>query len=85
MLFNNMAYLPVKSGRQPNIERLRKNKMAFGSHQGAEASTAYHTFMETCKMGALSFYKFLKNYLTAYMEGRTVFENLTPAILGKIN
>lgn len=22
MLFNNMAYLPVKSGRQPNIERL---------------------------------------------------------------
>ena len=23
MLFNNMAYLPVKSGRQPNIERLQ--------------------------------------------------------------
>ena len=23
MLFNNRAYLPVKSGRQPNIERLR--------------------------------------------------------------
>jgi len=24
MLFNNMAYLPIKSGRQPNIERLQK-------------------------------------------------------------
>ena len=23
MLFNNRAYLPVKSGRQPNIERLQ--------------------------------------------------------------
>ncbi len=22
MLFNNMAYLPIKSARQPNIERL---------------------------------------------------------------
>jgi len=23
MLFNNIAYLPIKSGRQPNIERLQ--------------------------------------------------------------
>lgn len=64
---------------------LQSKEMAFGSHQGAETSTDYHTFMETCKMGALSFYKFLKNYLTAFMEGRTDFDNLTPAILGKIN
>jgi hypothetical protein len=42
-------------------------------------------FIATCKMGALSFYQFLKQYLTAFMEGRTDFENLTPAILGKIN
>jgi len=34
-------------------------------------------------MGALSFYQFLKSYLTAFMEGRTDFENLTPAILGR--
>ena len=72
-----------RSIRTLTIER--KNKMAFGSHQGAETSTVYHTFMETCKMGALSFYKFLKNYLTAFMEGRTDFKNLPPAILGKIN
>jgi len=26
--------------------------------------------------GKLSFYQFLKNYLTAYMEGRTDFQNL---------
>lgn len=41
--------------------------------------------MATCRMGALSFYQFLKKYFTAFMEGRTDFENLTPAILGKIN
>lgn len=63
----------------------RKNKMAFGSHKGAETSTVYHTFIGTCKMGALSFYQFLKQYLTAFMEGCTDFENLPPAILGKIN
>lgn len=72
-----------RSIRPLTIER--KNKMAFGSHKGAETSTAYHTFVSTCKMGALSFRQFLKNYLTAFMEGRTDFENLTPAILGKIN
>jgi len=27
MLFNNMAYLPVKSGRQPNIERLQIGRL----------------------------------------------------------
>ena len=72
-----------RSIRTLTIER--KNKMAFGSHQGAETSTVYHTFVATCKMAALSFYQFLKNYLTAFMEGRTDYENLTPAILGKIN
>lgn len=63
----------------------RKNKMAFGSHKVAETSTVYHTFIATCKMGALSFYQFSKNYLTAFMEGRTEYENLTPVILGKID
>lgn len=63
----------------------RENKMAFDSHNGAETSSVYHTFTATCKIGALSFYQFLKNYLTAFMEGRTDFGNLTPAILGKIN
>lgn len=72
-----------RSIRTLTIER--KNIMAFGSHQGAETSTIYHTFVETCKMGTLSFYQFLKNYSTAIMEGRTDFENLTPAILGKID
>jgi len=59
--------------------------MAFGSHKGAETSTVCHTFIGTCKMGALSFYQFLKQYLTAFMEGRMDFENLPPAILDKIN
>ncbi|WP_294562635.1 transposase [uncultured Bacteroides sp.] len=48
----------------------------------AETSTVYHTFTPTCRMGALSFYQFLKKYFTAFMEGRTDFENLTFAILG---
>lgn len=72
-----------RSIRTMTIER--KNKISFGSHQGAETSTVYHTFIATCKISALSFYQFLKNYFTAFMEGRTDFENLTPAILGKIN
>ncbi|WP_423753022.1 IS66 family transposase [Bacteroides nordii] len=62
-----------------------KNKMTFGNHKGAEASTVYHTFVSICKMGALSFRQFLKNYLTAFMEDRTDFENLSPAKLSKIN
>uniref|UniRef100_UPI0025DBF6D9 IS66 family transposase n=2 Tax=uncultured Bacteroides sp. TaxID=162156 RepID=UPI0025DBF6D9 len=70
-----------RSIRPLTIER--KNKMAFGSHQGAETSTVYHTFTATCRMGALSFNQFLKKYFTAFMEGRTDFENLTPAILAK--
>lgn len=41
--------------------------------------------MATCRMGTLLFYQFLKKYFTAFMEGCTDFENLTPAILGKIN
>ncbi len=72
-----------RSIRTLTIERT--NKMAFGSHRGAETSTVYHTFIATCKMGALSFYQFLKNYFTAFMEGHTDYENLMPAILGKIN
>jgi len=72
-----------RSIRTLRIER--KNKMALGSHKGAETSTVYHTFISTCKMSALSFYQFLKQDLTAFMEGRTDFENLTPAILGKNN
>ena len=33
MLFNNMAYLPVKSGKQPNIERLRR-LFCFDNNEG---------------------------------------------------
>ncbi|MEG1545945.1 MAG: hypothetical protein RR371_01685 [Bacteroides sp.] len=81
---------PYRQGLKYNTMKaeatvLRKNKISFGSHQGAETSTVYHTFIATCKISALSFYQFLKNYFTAFMEGRTDFENLTPAILGKIN
>nr|WP_321522578.1 transposase [uncultured Macellibacteroides sp.] len=60
----------------------RKNKMAFDSHKGAETSTVYHTFVATCKIGKLSFSQFLKNYLTAFMEGCSALENLTLTILG---
>lgn len=59
--------------------------MAFGSHKGAESSTVYHTFIATGKMSALSFCQFLKSYFITFMEGRTDFENMTPAILGKTN
>ena len=61
------------------------NFMAFGSHTGAEISTVYHTFVATCKMKTLSFRKFLKEYFTAVMQGRTDYENLTPHFIGKNN
>ena len=63
----------------------RNNKITLASHKGAETSTICHTFVSTCKMGTLSFRQFLKNYLTAFVEGSTDFENLTSVILGKIN
>ncbi len=47
--------------------------------------TVYHTFVVTCKTGTLSFWQFLKNYLTTFVEGRTDFKNLIPVILGKID
>lgn len=75
---NSMA---ERSIRPLTIER--KNKMNFGSHKGVETSTVYHTFIATCKMNALTFRQFLKNYFTAYMDGRTDFENMTPVILSK--
>lgn len=62
-----------------------KNKMAFSSNQGAKTSMVYYTFTVTCRIGTLSFYQFLMNYFTVLMEGRTDLENLTSAILGKIN
>lgn len=70
-----------RSIRPMTIER--KNSIAFGSHNGAETSTVYHTFIATCKIGTLSFRNFLKKYFTAYMAGRTDYENLTPAYLAE--
>jgi|GEM_PF-2820093 len=43
----------------------------------------YHTFIATCKIGTLSFRSFLKKYFTAYMDGRTDYEHLTPAYLAE--
>ncbi|MCI1647903.1 MAG: IS66 family transposase [Bacteroides sp.] len=70
-----------RSIRPMTIER--KNSIAFGSHNGAETSTIYHTFIATCKIGTLSFRSFLKKYFTAYMDGRTDYEHLTPAYLAE--
>ncbi|WP_106830635.1 IS66 family transposase [Parabacteroides pacaensis] len=60
----------------------RKNSLFFGSHKGVETSAVYHTFIATCRMRVLSFCEFLKKYITAILDGRTDYENLTPALLG---
>ena len=39
----------------------RKNSLTFGSHDGAEVSVIYHTFIETCKMVAYPHRNILRN------------------------
>ncbi len=52
----------------------RKNSLAFGSHDGAEVSVIYHTFIETCKMCGVSTLEYFKEFFKAIMQGRTDYE-----------
>ena len=52
----------------------RKNSLTFGSHDGAEVSVIYHTFIETCKMCGVSTLEYFKEFFKAIMQGRTDYE-----------
>lgn len=60
----------------------RKNSLTFGSHDGAEVSVIYHTFIETCKMCGVSTLEYFKEFFYAIMQGRTDYENMLPMTIG---
>jgi len=60
----------------------RKNSLTFGSHDGAEVSVIYHTFIETCKMCGISTLEYFKEFFKAIMQGRTDYENMLPMTIG---
>ena len=60
----------------------RKNSLTFGSHDGAEVSVIYHTFIETCKMCGVSTLEYFKEFFKAIMQGRTDYENMLPMTIG---
>ena len=46
----------------------RKNSLTFGSHDGAEVSVIYHTFIETCKMCGISTLEYFKEFFKAAIK-----------------
>lgn len=45
-----------------------KNSLTFGSHDGAEVSVIYHTFIETCKMCGVSSLEYFKEFFKAAIK-----------------
>ena len=91
--FWNQLILYVKDGRYSIDNSLaertlrpmtveRKNSLSFGSHDGAEVSVIYHTFIETCKMCGVSTLEYFKEFFKAIMLGRTDYENMLPMTIG---
>jgi len=91
--FWNQLFLYIKDGRycidNSLAERTlrpmtveRKNSLTFGSHDGAEVSVIYHTFIETCKMCGVSTLEYFKEFFKAIMQGRTDYENMLPMTIG---
>jgi hypothetical protein len=91
--FWNQLILYVKDGRYSIDNSLaertlrpmtveRKNSLTFGSHNGAEVSVIYHTFIETCKMCGVSTLEYFKEFFKAIMQGRTDYENMLPMTIG---
>ena len=72
--------LAVRTLRPMTVER--KNSLTFGSHDGAEVSVIYHTFIETCKMCGVSTLEYFKEFFNAIMQGRTDYENMLPMTIG---
>ena len=72
--------LAERSLRTLTVER--KNSLTFGSHDGAEVSVIYHTFIETCKMCGVSTLEYFKEFFKAIMQGRTDYENMLPMTIG---
>ena len=59
-------------GFRSSLSRLlpkgRKNSLTFGSHDDAEVSVIYHTFIETCKMCGVSTLEYFKEFFKAAIK-----------------
>ena len=77
--FWNQLFLYLKDGRYSIYNSLaertlrpmtveRKNSLTFGSHDGAEVSVIYHTFIETCKMCGVSTLEYFKEFFKAAIK-----------------
>ena len=69
--YNKIAALQ-SDGYRSSLSRLlpegRKNSLTFGSHDGAEVSVLYHTFIETCKMCGVSTLEYFKEFFNAAIK-----------------
>ena len=62
----------------------RKTSLQFGSKRGVEISAIYHTIIETCKLSGLNPRAYLKRFFQEISIGRTDFDNLLPATIGRV-
>ena len=59
------SLIPCRSSYARLLPTGRKNSLTFGSHDGAEVSVIYHTFIETCKMCGVSTLEYFKEFFKA--------------------
>ena len=60
----------------------RKVSMFYGSHEGADISVVYHTFVESCKLACISVKDYFVKFFESIASGRTDYENLLPTTIG---
>ena len=60
--------LPARTCSLARARTGRKNSLTFGSHDGAEVSVIYHTFIETCKMCGVSTLEYFKEFFKAAIK-----------------
>jgi len=56
--------------------------MFYGSHEGADISVVYHTFVESCKLACISVKDYFVKFFESIASGRTDYENLLPTTIG---
>lgn len=60
----------------------RKVSLFYGSHDGADISVVYHTFVESCKLACISVKDYFVKFFESIAAGRTDYLNLLPTTIG---
>lgn len=60
----------------------REVSLFYGSHDGADISVVYHTFVESCKLACISVKDYFVKFFESIAAGRTDYENLLPTTIG---